>query len=106
MWLFSPQRRAAWALETAEILVSPLGRALLCAIGGTAALAAVGHLFAAVYVLTDSAIGRAGAHSIEHLFAILIAAGIAGGAYSVYKWARRTSRSVYTAFPGFHGGDA
>jgi hypothetical protein len=40
MWLFSPQRRAAWALEFAEILGSAPGRAGLWAFAAAGTLAA------------------------------------------------------------------
>jgi hypothetical protein len=107
MWLFSPQRRAAWRLEVAESIDSSFGRAILWTIATAAAIATVVHLFAAVYALTDGGSGRTVvARSGEHLVAIILTAGCVGAAIWLMKWSQRARRSVIAAFPGFEGGEA
>jgi len=87
MWLFSPQRRAAWRLEAAEIFSTSFGRFVLhaCAIGGM--LVALGHLFAGVYAL----LGATGSDGtmIVHVGALIIGAAVAALGYGIAAWARK-----------------
>ena len=103
MWLFSPQRRAAWWLEFAEIVGSAAGRVGLWTIGLAAACTAMTHLFAAAYALTDGANGRVLTRVGEHGTAIIFAGGIAAATYWLARWSQQASRTAVASVAGNEG---
>ena len=97
MWVFSPQRRAAWRLEFAEIAGSTPGRAVLWVIMLAGGCAASMHLFAAVHAMTDGAAGGSAVTRMgEHGVAIVFAGGVAAAAYWLGAWSQRAGGSVAT----------